>query len=92
MLLEETLASFGIEGKVTHIERGPSVTRYEMTPGRGVKVSAIKSLSDNIQLALAAHSVRIEAPIPGKAAVGIEVPNSAVSTVAIREILDYVPQ
>ncbi|HEV2909572.1 MAG TPA: DNA translocase FtsK, partial [Candidatus Eremiobacteraceae bacterium] len=66
------------------------VTRYEMTPGRGVKVSAIKSLSDNIQLALAAHSVRIEAPIPGKAAVGIEVPNSAVSTVAIREILDYV--
>jgi S-DNA-T family DNA segregation ATPase FtsK/SpoIIIE len=90
MLLEETLASFGIEGKVTHIERGPSVTRYEMTPGRGVKVSAIKSLSDNIQLALAAHSVRIEAPIPGKAAVGIEVPNSAVSTVAIREILDYV--
>jgi S-DNA-T family DNA segregation ATPase FtsK/SpoIIIE len=90
MLLEETLASFGIEGKVTHIERGPSVTRYEMTPGRGVKVSAIKSLSDNIQLALAAHSVRIEAPIPGKAAVGIEVPNSAVSTVAIREILDFV--
>jgi S-DNA-T family DNA segregation ATPase FtsK/SpoIIIE len=90
MLLEETLASFGIAGKVTHIERGPSVTRYEITPGRGVKVSAIKSLSDNIQLALAAHSVRIEAPIPGKAAVGIEVPNSAVSTVAIREILDFV--
>jgi len=92
MLLEETLASFGIAGKVTHIERGPSVTRYEITPGRGVKVSAIKSLSDNIQLALAAHSVRIEAPIPGKAAVGIEVPNSAVSTVAIREILDHVPK
>jgi S-DNA-T family DNA segregation ATPase FtsK/SpoIIIE len=90
MLLEETLASFGIAGKVTHIERGPSVTRYELTPGRGVKVSAIKSLSDNIQLALAAQSVRIEAPIPGKAAVGIEVPNSAVATVAIREILDYV--
>jgi S-DNA-T family DNA segregation ATPase FtsK/SpoIIIE len=92
MLLEETLGSFGIVGKVTHIERGPSVTRYEITPGRGVKVSAIKSLSDNIQLALAAHSVRIEAPIPGKAAVGIEVPNSLVSTVAIREILDHVPK
>ena len=92
MLLEETLASFGVAGKVTHIERGPSVTRYELTPGRGVKVSAIKSLSDNLQLALAAQSVRIEAPIPGKAAVGIEVPNSAVSTVAIREILDHVPK
>ncbi|MBV8367135.1 MAG: hypothetical protein JO194_11645 [Candidatus Eremiobacteraeota bacterium] len=92
MLLEETLASFGVAGKVTHIERGPSVTRYEITPGRGVKVSAIKSLSDNIQLVLAAQSVRIEAPIPGKAAVGIEVPNSAVSTVAIREILDHVPK
>jgi DNA segregation ATPase FtsK/SpoIIIE, S-DNA-T family len=88
-LLEETLASFGVQASVTHIERGPSVTRYELTPGRGVKVSAIKSLSDNIQLALAAQSLRIEAPIPGKAAVGIEVPNSAVSIVAIREILDY---
>jgi len=92
LLLEETLASFGVAGKVTHIERGPSVTRYELTPGRGVKVSAIKSLSDNLQLALAAQSVRIEAPIPGKAAVGIEVPNSAVATVGIREILDHVPK
>ncbi|HLJ84370.1 MAG TPA: DNA translocase FtsK [Candidatus Eremiobacteraceae bacterium] len=90
--LEETLASFGVEATVTHIERGPSVTRYEMTPGRGVKVSAIKSLSDNIQLALAAQSVRIEAPIPGKGAVGIEVPNSAVSIVSMREILDYLPK
>ncbi|HEV2879278.1 MAG TPA: DNA translocase FtsK, partial [Candidatus Eremiobacteraceae bacterium] len=92
MLLEETLASFGVSGKVTHIERGPSVTRYEITPGRGVKVSAIKSLADNVQLALAAQSIRIEAPIPGKAAVGIEVPNSAVSTVGVREILDYLPR
>ena len=91
-LLEDTLASFGIEATVTHIERGPSVARYELTPGRGVKVSAIKALSDNIQLALAAQSVRIEAPIPGKSAVGIEVPNSAVSVVAIREILDYLPK
>ncbi|HKW45077.1 MAG TPA: DNA translocase FtsK [Candidatus Eremiobacteraceae bacterium] len=91
-LLEETLASFGISARVTHIERGPSVTRYELTPGTGVKVSAIKSLSDNIQLALAAQSVRIEAPIPGKSAVGIEVPNSAVSIVSIREILDFLPK
>ena len=91
-VLEETLASFGISARVTHIERGPSVTRYELTPGAGVKVSAIKSLSDNIQLALAAQSVRIEAPIPGKSAVGIEVPNSAVSIVAIREILDFLPK
>lgn len=92
LLLEETLASFGVAGRVTHIERGPSVTRYEITPGRGVKVSAIKSLADNIQLALAAQSIRIEAPIPGKAAVGIEVPNSAISTVSVREILDYLPR
>ncbi len=91
-LLEDTLASFGVQATVTHIERGPSVARYELTPGRGVKVSAIKALSDNIQLALAAQSVRIEAPIPGKSAVGIEVPNSAVSVVAIREILDYLPK
>ncbi|MDQ6768045.1 MAG: DNA translocase FtsK [Candidatus Eremiobacteraeota bacterium] len=92
VLLEETLASFGVSGRVTHIERGPSVTRYEITPGRGVKVSAIKSLADNIQLALAAQSVRIEAPIPGKAAVGIEVPNSAVATVGVRETLDLLPR
>ena len=92
LVLEETLASFGISAKVTHIERGPSVTRYEITPGKGVKVSAIKSLADNVQLALAAQSIRIEAPIPGKAAVGIEVPNSAVATVGVREILDYLPR
>ena len=92
LVLEETLASFGISAKVTHIERGPSVTRYEITPGKGVKVSAIKSLADNVQLALAAQSIRIEAPIPGKAAVGIEVPNSAVATVSVREILDYLPR
>jgi S-DNA-T family DNA segregation ATPase FtsK/SpoIIIE len=92
LVLEETLASFDVAGKVTHIERGPSVTRYEITPGRGVKVSAIRSLGDNIQLALAAQSIRIEAPIPGKAAVGIEVPNSAVATVGVREILDYLPR
>jgi S-DNA-T family DNA segregation ATPase FtsK/SpoIIIE len=92
VVLEETLASFGVIAKVTHIERGPSVTRYELTPAKGVKVQSIKSLSDNVQLALAAQTVRIEAPIPGKAAVGVEVPNTSVSIVAIREILDYLPK
>jgi FtsK/SpoIIIE family/FtsK alpha domain/Ftsk gamma domain len=90
-VLEDTLASFGIGAKVTHIERGPSITRYELKPERGVKVSRISALSDDIALALAATSVRIEAPIPGKSAVGIEVPNTAVSVVAIREILEALP-
>jgi DNA segregation ATPase FtsK/SpoIIIE, S-DNA-T family len=90
-VLEDTLASFGVGAKVTHIERGPSITRYELKPERGVKISKIASLSDDIALALAATSVRIEAPIPGKSAVGIEVPNSTVSIVAVREILDALP-
>ncbi len=87
-VLEDTLASFGVGAKVTHIERGPSITRYELRPERGVKISRISSLADDIALALAATSVRIEAPIPGKSAVGIEVPNTTVSIVAIREILE----
>jgi len=91
-LLEDTLASFGVGAKVTHIERGPSITRYELKPERGVKISRISSLADDIALALAATSVRIEAPIPGKSAVGIEVPNAHTSIVAIREILDKLPQ
>ncbi|MDE2482678.1 MAG: DNA translocase FtsK [bacterium] len=90
-VLEDTLASFGVGAKVTHIERGPSITRYELKPDRGVKISKIASLADDLALALAATSVRIEAPIPGKSAVGIEVPNSTVSVVAIREILDALP-
>jgi S-DNA-T family DNA segregation ATPase FtsK/SpoIIIE len=90
-VLEDTLASFGVSAKVTHIERGPSITRYELKPDRGVKISKIASLSDDLALALAATSVRIEAPIPGKSAVGIEVPNASVSIVAIREILDALP-
>lgn len=90
-VLEDTLASFGVGAKVTHIERGPSITRYELRPERGVKISKIASLADDLALALAATSVRIEAPIPGKSAVGIEVPNSTVSVVAIREILDAIP-
>ncbi len=90
-VLEDTLASFGVGAKVVHIERGPSITRYELRPERGVKISRIASLADDIALALAATSVRIEAPIPGKSAVGIEVPNANVSVVAIREILEALP-
>jgi S-DNA-T family DNA segregation ATPase FtsK/SpoIIIE len=90
-LLEDTLASFGVGAKVTHIERGPAITRYELKPERGVKISRISSLADDIALALAATSVRIEAPIPGKSAVGIEVPNAQTSIVAISEILQALP-
>ncbi len=90
-VLEDTLASFGVGAKVSHIERGPSITRYELKPERGVKISRIASLADDLALALAATSVRIEAPIPGKSAVGIEIPNLTVSVVTIREILDAVP-
>ncbi|HEX3462694.1 MAG TPA: DNA translocase FtsK, partial [Candidatus Elarobacter sp.] len=91
-VLEDTLASFGVGAKVTHIERGPSITRYELRPDRGVKISRISSLADDLALALAATSVRIEAPIPGKSAVGIEIPNTTVSIVALREILDGIPR
>jgi S-DNA-T family DNA segregation ATPase FtsK/SpoIIIE len=90
-ILEDTLASFGVGAKVVHAERGPSITRYELKPERGVKIARIASLADDLALALAATSVRIEAPIPGKSAVGIEVPNQTVSIVAIREILDSLP-
>ncbi len=90
-VLEDTLASFGVGAKVVHIERGPSITRYELRPERGVKISRISSLADDIALALAATAVRIEAPIPGKSAVGIEVPNATVSLVAISEILQALP-
>jgi S-DNA-T family DNA segregation ATPase FtsK/SpoIIIE len=90
-ILEDTLASFGVGAKVVHIERGPSITRYELRPERGVKISRISALTDDLALALAATSVRIEAPIPGKSAVGIEVPNATVSIVAIREILEALP-
>jgi S-DNA-T family DNA segregation ATPase FtsK/SpoIIIE len=91
-LLEDTLASFGVVAKVVHIERGPSITRYELKPDRGVKISRISALADDLALALAAVSVRIEAPIPGKSAVGIEVPNAQVANVAISEILQFLPQ
>ncbi|HEY1883439.1 MAG TPA: DNA translocase FtsK 4TM domain-containing protein [Candidatus Cybelea sp.] len=90
-VLEDTLASFGVGAKVVHTERGPSITRYELRPERGVKISRISSLADDLALALAATTVRIEAPIPGKSAIGIEVPNKTVSVVAIREILEALP-
>ena len=86
--LEDTLKSFGVEARVINISRGPAVTRYEIQPSPGVKVSKIVNLSDDIALNLAAAGVRIEAPIPGKAAVGIEVPNKEMSAVTLKEILD----
>lgn len=86
--LEETLMSFGVEAKVVQVTKGPSVTRYELQPSAGVKVSKIVNLADDIALNLASSGVRIEAPIPGKAAVGIEVPNKELSSVFLREIID----
>lgn len=86
--LQKTLASFGVEAKVTNITKGPTVTRYELTPNTGVKVSKIVNLSDDIALNLEAKSIRIEAPIPGKAAVGIEVPNKTSEAVTLREVIE----
>lgn len=86
--LEETLQSFGISAKLTGIAHGPAVTRFELQPAPGVKVSRITSLSDDIALNLAAMSVRIEAPIPGKAAVGVEIPNDKVEMVRLRDVLE----
>jgi len=85
--LEQTLTSFGVEAKVVHWEQGPVVTRFEVQPAPGVKVQRIASLTNDIALHLAASSVRIEAPIPGKSAVGIEIPNTKSSLVHIKEIL-----
>lgn len=86
--LVETLKSFGVNANITDICRGPSVTRYELQPAAGVKISKITNLSDDIALNLAAKGVRIEAPIPGKAAIGIEVPNKVTSMVSLRELID----
>ena len=83
-----TLASFGVETRITNITRGPSVTRFELVPGMGVKISKVANLSNDLALALAASRVRIEAPIPGKAAIGIEVPNRKRTTVYLRDILN----
>ncbi len=87
-LLENTLQSFGVKARVIHVQSGPTVTRFEVQPEAGVKVSKIISLSDDLALNLAAPLVRIEAPIPGKAALGIEVPNKIISLVYLREVLE----
>ena len=86
--LEQTFLSFGVKAKVTQVHLGPAVTKYEVMPDTGVKVSKIVSLQDDLALALAAKDIRIEAPIPGKSAVGIEVPNSEVAVVTLREVLE----
>ncbi|GAA0723099.1 DNA translocase FtsK [Clostridium malenominatum] len=86
--LEETLTSFGVDAKVIQVTKGPSVTRFELHPSPGIKVSKIVNLSDDIALGLAASGVRIEAPIPGKSAVGIEVPNKDLNPVYLREVVE----
>ncbi len=87
-LLEDTLASFGVDARVVTVATGPVITRYEVQPGPGIKVSKITNLADDLALALAAESVRIEAPVPGKPVVGIEVPNRQKHTVYIKEVLE----
>ncbi len=89
--LESTFKSFGVKARVTQVHLGPAVTKYEVHPDVGVKVSKIVSLSDDLALALAAKDIRIEAPIPGKSAIGIEVPNSDVAVVSLREVLEVQP-
>ncbi|MCL2577834.1 MAG: DNA translocase FtsK [Defluviitaleaceae bacterium] len=87
-ILEETLRSFKIESKVVEVSVGPTVTRYDLAPGSGVKVSSITNLSNDLALSLAAQGLRIEAPVPGKSAVGIEIPNKEAQGVFLREILE----
>ena len=88
LLLQQTLKTFGVAVTVTDISQGPSVTRYELQLGEGIKVNKIVNLADDIKLNLAAEDIRIEAPIPGKAAVGIELPNKTTSEVLIRSLLE----
>lgn len=87
LVLEETLRDFNIEVRVAEVERGPVITRYELEPAPGVKINRIVALNDDIALAMKAHSVRIVAPIPGKARVGIEVPNSSAALVYLQEVI-----
>ncbi|MDD5483658.1 MAG: DNA translocase FtsK [Kiritimatiellae bacterium] len=87
-VLIETLAEFGIESEIKHVEQGPVVTRYELLPAAGVRVERIGQLTNNLALTLKATSVRVQAPIPGKGVVGIEVPNSSATRVYLREILE----
>src|SRR5699024_356156 len=83
---EQTFKSFGVNARITKAHVGPAVTKYEVYPEQGVKVSRILNLQDDLALALAAQDIRIEAPIPGKSAVGIEVPNQNIATVSIKEV------
>ncbi|OPJ57145.1 FtsK/SpoIIIE family DNA translocase [Alkalithermobacter paradoxus] len=87
-LLEKTLRDFGVEASINQVTKGPTITRYEIQPKSGVKVSKIVSLTDDIALSLAAKSIRIEAPIPGKSAIGIEVPNDEIQLVTLREVIE----
>ncbi len=87
-LLEKTLSDFGVEASVNQVTVGPTITRYELQPSPGVKVSKIVNLTDDIALSLAAKSIRIEAPIPGKSAIGIEVPNEEAQMVTLREVIE----
>src|SRR5205814_8491371 len=86
--LESTLEEFGIEANVVEVATGPTVTRYEIQLGPGIRVARITALADNIAMNLAASHVRVEAPIPGKAAIGVEVPNSSPTPVYLREVCD----
>ena len=90
MKLQQTLHNFGVEATVVNASCGPTVTRYELQPDQGVKVSRIVSLQDDIKLNLAATDIRIEAPIPGKAAIGIEGPNKENASVGLRDLLESI--
>ena len=87
-VLKETLAEFGVDVEVTNVERGPVITRYELLPAPGVRVETIAKLNNNIALAMKAETVRVQAPIPGKGVVGIEVPNPKTTTVYLREVME----
>lgn len=87
-LVEETLASFRIEAKVVNVKRGPVITRYEVQPAPGIRVRRIENLADDLALALAAIDVRVEAPVPGKSVIGIEVPNKRIALVRLRELVE----
>lgn len=91
-VLAKTFQSFGVKVKIIHADLGPTVTKYEVKPGPGVKVNKIVNLADDLALALAAKDIRIEAPIPGKPYVGIEVPNHTIATVSFREVIEKQPQ
>src|SRR5437763_4289169 len=87
-VIEETLSHFGISARIVDVFVGPVVTRYELKPAAGVKLSRIEALSDDLALALAARTLRIEAPIPGKSVVGIEIPNLAIGLVSVRDVAE----